>query len=125
MGLISEHTSHPMHCLSGANNLVPIEIILKFANKIKANESFSAYIVLPVLPEDKPTGAPTQRILYSQVMDRLTVHRCWRQICSIYFTLPDRHCLGDSKLLLLCSRVDCIICFPLTVRRVLGICTCT
>jgi phospholipase D1/2 len=51
----------------GANNLVPIEIALKIANKIKANERFSAYIVVPMWPEGNPTGAPTQRILYWQV----------------------------------------------------------
>ncbi|KAJ3686417.1 hypothetical protein LUZ61_015581 [Rhynchospora tenuis] len=50
----------------GANNLIPIEIALKIVNKIKANERFAAYIVIPMWPEGKPTGAPTQRILYWQ-----------------------------------------------------------
>uniref|UniRef100_A0A0E0IK53 Phospholipase D n=1 Tax=Oryza nivara TaxID=4536 RepID=A0A0E0IK53_ORYNI len=50
----------------GANNLIPIEIALKIANKIYANERFSAYIVIPMWPEGNPTGAPTQRILYWQ-----------------------------------------------------------
>ncbi|XP_062200373.1 phospholipase D gamma 1-like [Phragmites australis] len=50
----------------GANNLIPIEIALKIANKIKANERFSAYIVIPMWPEGNPTGATTQRILYWQ-----------------------------------------------------------
>ena len=53
--------------LSGANNLIPIEIALKITNKIKANERFSAYIVIPMWPEGNPTGAATQRILYWQV----------------------------------------------------------
>jgi hypothetical protein len=52
---------------AGANNLIPIEIALKIANKIYANERFSAYIVVPMWPEGNPTGAPTQRILYWQV----------------------------------------------------------
>ena len=47
--------------------MVPIEIALKIANKIKANERFSAYIVVPMWPEGNPTGAATQRILYWQV----------------------------------------------------------
>ncbi|KQJ97534.1 phospholipase D beta 1 isoform X1 [Brachypodium distachyon] len=51
---------------AGANNLVPIEIALKIANKIKVNERFSAYIVLPMWPEGNPTGRVTQRILYWQ-----------------------------------------------------------
>ncbi|KAH7664618.1 Phospholipase D family protein [Dioscorea alata] len=50
----------------GANNLVPIEIALKIANKIKANERFSAYIVIPMWPEGIPTSTPTQRILFWQ-----------------------------------------------------------
>uniref|UniRef100_J3N493 Phospholipase D n=2 Tax=Oryza brachyantha TaxID=4533 RepID=J3N493_ORYBR len=50
----------------GANNLIPIEIALKIANKIKAKERFSAYIVIPMWPEGNPTGRPTQRILYWQ-----------------------------------------------------------
>ncbi|KAL6642797.1 hypothetical protein ACP70R_020978 [Stipagrostis hirtigluma subsp. patula] len=50
----------------GANNLIPIEIALKIANKIRANERFSAYIVIPMWPEGNPTGAATQRILFWQ-----------------------------------------------------------
>ncbi|XP_010933911.2 phospholipase D beta 1 isoform X1 [Elaeis guineensis] len=50
----------------GANNLIPIEIALKIANKIKAKERFSAYIVVPMWPEGNPTGAATQRILHWQ-----------------------------------------------------------
>ncbi|KAJ6837733.1 uncharacterized protein M6B38_323420 [Iris pallida] len=50
----------------GANNLIPIEIALKIANKIKAHERFSAYIVIPMWPEGNPTGAATQRILFWQ-----------------------------------------------------------
>ncbi|ONL92984.1 phospholipase D15 [Zea mays] len=52
----------------GANNLIPIEIALKIANKIYSNERFSAYIVVPMWPEGNPTGTPTQRILYWQKM---------------------------------------------------------
>jgi hypothetical protein len=47
--------------------LIPIEIALKIANKIYANERFSAYIIIPMWPEGNPTGTPTQRILYWQV----------------------------------------------------------
>jgi len=53
--------------IAGANNLIPIEIALKIANKIYANERFSAYIIIPMWPEGNPTGTPTQRILYWQV----------------------------------------------------------
>ncbi|KAE8721305.1 Phospholipase D gamma 3 [Hibiscus syriacus] len=50
----------------GADNLIPMEIALKIASKIKAKERFAAYIVLPMWPEGVPTGAATQRILFWQ-----------------------------------------------------------
>ncbi|XP_057509109.1 phospholipase D beta 1-like isoform X2 [Actinidia eriantha] len=51
----------------GANNLIPMEIALKIAEKIRANERFAAYIVVPMWPEGNPTGTATQRILFWQV----------------------------------------------------------
>lgn len=54
--------------ISGANNLIPIEIALKIAEKIKAGERFSAYIVIPMWPEGIPSSNPIQRILFWQVM---------------------------------------------------------
>ncbi|CAA2988740.1 Phospholipase D beta 1 [Olea europaea subsp. europaea] len=50
----------------GANNLIPIEIALKIASKIKAHERFAAYIVIPMWPEGNPTSAACQRILFWQ-----------------------------------------------------------
>ncbi|GAB2290906.1 Phospholipase D beta 1 [Dionaea muscipula] len=50
----------------GANNLIPMEIALKIAEKIRAHERFAVYIVIPMWPEGVPTSAPTQRILYWQ-----------------------------------------------------------
>ncbi|KAJ0444383.1 putative phospholipase D [Helianthus annuus] len=50
----------------GANNLIPMEIALKIANKIRAHERFAAYIVIPMWPEGVPTGSATQRILFWQ-----------------------------------------------------------
>lgn len=47
--------------------MIPIEIALKIADKIKAKQRFSAYIVIPMWPEGNPTGATTQRILFWQV----------------------------------------------------------
>lgn len=52
---------------SGANNLIPMEIALKVARKIRARERFSVYIVIPMWPEGVPTSTPTQRILFWQV----------------------------------------------------------
>jgi len=53
--------------LAGANNLIPMEIALKITEKIKANERFAVYVVIPMWPEGVPTGAATQRILFWQV----------------------------------------------------------
>lgn len=53
--------------MAGANNLIPMEIALKIAEKIKANERFAVYVVIPMWPEGVPTGAATQRILFWQV----------------------------------------------------------
>ncbi|XP_004298738.1 PREDICTED: phospholipase D beta 1-like [Fragaria vesca subsp. vesca] len=50
----------------GANNLIPMEIALKIVNKIKANERFAVYIVIPMWPEGVPTSTPIQRILFWQ-----------------------------------------------------------
>ncbi|XP_018472859.2 phospholipase D gamma 1 [Raphanus sativus] len=54
------------HKIVGANNLIPMEIALKIANKIRARENFAAYIVIPMLPEGDPTGIATQSILQYQ-----------------------------------------------------------
>ncbi|CAH1415586.1 unnamed protein product [Lactuca virosa] len=50
----------------GANNLIPMEIALKIANKIRANERFAVYIVIPMWPEGSPTSTAVQRILFWQ-----------------------------------------------------------
>ncbi|KAL4361523.1 hypothetical protein GQ457_04G032110 [Hibiscus cannabinus] len=54
----------------GADNLIPMEIALKIASKIKANQRFAAYIVMPMWPEGVPTGSATQRILFWQLKTR-------------------------------------------------------
>ncbi|KOM44745.1 hypothetical protein LR48_Vigan06g005100 [Vigna angularis] len=50
----------------GANNLIPMEIALKIASKIKQHERFSVYIVIPMWPEGVPKSTATQRILFWQ-----------------------------------------------------------
>ncbi|XP_006650874.2 phospholipase D delta-like [Oryza brachyantha] len=54
------------HKSAGADNLIPVELALKIASKIKANEQFAVYIVLPMWPEGIPTTAPMQQILFWQ-----------------------------------------------------------
>ena len=37
-----------LHVFAGANNLIPMEIALKIAAKIRANERLAVYIVIPM-----------------------------------------------------------------------------
>ncbi|OMO74249.1 C2 calcium-dependent membrane targeting [Corchorus capsularis] len=56
----------PSYKDAGADNLIPIELALKIANKISANERFSVYIVIPMWPEGVPTSNAVQEILFWQ-----------------------------------------------------------
>ncbi|CDY51545.1 BnaC03g72910D, partial [Brassica napus] len=56
----------PRSDAEGANNLIPMEIALKVASKIRAREKFAAYIVIPMWPEGDPTNMFMQSILYWQ-----------------------------------------------------------
>lgn len=51
---------------AGADNLIPMELALKIASKIRARERFAVYIVIPMWPEGAPTGASVQEILFWQ-----------------------------------------------------------
>lgn len=48
-----------------------MELALKIASKIRANERFAVYIVLPMWPEGDPKTGAMQEILYWQVYIRL------------------------------------------------------
>lgn len=52
---------------TGADNLIPMELALKIASKINANERFSVYVVIPMWPEGNPNSSAVQEILYWQV----------------------------------------------------------
>lgn len=52
---------------SGADNLIPMELALKIASKIRANERFSVYVVIPMWPEGAPSSASVQEVLFWQV----------------------------------------------------------
>lgn len=53
---------------AGADNLIPMELALKIASKIRAKERFVVYIIIPMWPEGDPNSGPMQEILYWQVM---------------------------------------------------------
>ncbi|KAL2243246.1 UNVERIFIED_CONTAM: Phospholipase D alpha 4 [Sesamum indicum] len=50
------------HC--GCRNLIPVEIALKVASKIKAKERFTVYVVIPMWPEGPPESESVQDILH-------------------------------------------------------------
>ncbi|KAK1362266.1 Phospholipase D [Heracleum sosnowskyi] len=56
----------PSHKNAGADNLIPMELALKIASKIRAKERFSVYIVIPMWPEGNPSSASVQEILFWQ-----------------------------------------------------------
>lgn len=49
---------------SGCLNLVPIEIALKIASKVKNGERFAVYVITPMWPEGKPESESVQAILH-------------------------------------------------------------
>ncbi|KAL5822554.1 hypothetical protein ACOSQ4_020454 [Xanthoceras sorbifolium] len=49
---------------SGCINLIPVEIALKIVSKIKANERFAVYVLIPMWPEGVPESEPVQDILH-------------------------------------------------------------
>ncbi|KAL6564421.1 hypothetical protein OROMI_015871 [Orobanche minor] len=85
----------------GANNLIPMEIALKIAEKIKAHQRFAAYIVIPASPhEGSKTVEPSRRI-YGYRMSLWAEHIDFLEEC---FTRPDSlefvrrvRSLGEAK----------------------------
>ncbi|KAL5557797.1 hypothetical protein UlMin_034008 [Ulmus minor] len=56
----------PNYKCAGADNLIPMELALKIASKIRDKERFAVYIVIPMWPEGAPTSASVQDILFWQ-----------------------------------------------------------
>ncbi|KAG6703074.1 hypothetical protein I3842_07G065800 [Carya illinoinensis] len=56
----------PSYKNAGADNLIPMELALKIASKIRANERFAVYIVIPMWPEGDPKSLTVQEILFWQ-----------------------------------------------------------
>ncbi|KAH7851166.1 hypothetical protein Vadar_008065 [Vaccinium darrowii] len=56
----------PSYKEAGADNLIPMELALKIASKIRAKERFAVYVVIPMWPEGDPNSAVMQEILFWQ-----------------------------------------------------------
>lgn len=59
---------------AGADNLIPMELALKVASKIRAGERFAVYVVIPLWPEGVPSSATVQEILYWQSQTMQTMY---------------------------------------------------
>ena len=57
-----------MCSITEADNLIPMELALKIASKIRAREQFAVYIIIPMWPEGSPDSGAVQEILYWQVL---------------------------------------------------------
>ncbi|XP_073296517.1 phospholipase D delta-like [Primulina huaijiensis] len=56
----------PSYKNAGADHPIPLELALKIASKIRAQERFAVYVVLPMWPEGNPKDNVMQEILYWQ-----------------------------------------------------------
>ncbi|XP_038723228.1 phospholipase D delta-like [Tripterygium wilfordii] len=56
----------PSYKNAGADNLIPMELALKIASKIRSNERFAVYVIVPMWPEGDPKFNTMQEILYWQ-----------------------------------------------------------
>ena len=60
-------------------HIIPFEIAQKISSKIRNNERFVAYILVPMFPEGDPTSVVSQEILYYQ---RKTMEMMYKTIAS-------------------------------------------
>ncbi|KAL4379743.1 hypothetical protein GQ457_02G013390 [Hibiscus cannabinus] len=56
----------PSYKDAGADHLIPMEVALKIASKIRARERFAVYIIVPMWPEGDTKALAVQEILYWQ-----------------------------------------------------------
>ncbi|KAJ0039631.1 hypothetical protein Pint_28743 [Pistacia integerrima] len=56
----------PSYKDAGAVNLIPMELALKIASKIRANQRFAVYVIIPMWPEGDPNSRHVQEILFWQ-----------------------------------------------------------
>ncbi|KAK4416876.1 Phospholipase D delta [Sesamum alatum] len=56
----------PSYKDAGVDHLIPMELAMKIASKIRAKERFAVYVVLPMWPEGNPKDNVMQEILFWQ-----------------------------------------------------------
>lgn len=65
----------PSYKDAGADHLIPMELAMKIASKIRANERFSVYVVIPMWPEGNPKDNAMQEILFWQAQTMQMMYR--------------------------------------------------
>nr|GMD61198.1 phospholipase D delta-like [Ipomoea batatas] len=88
---------------AGADHLIPMELAMKVVSKIRANERFAIYVVMPMWPEGDPKTATMQEILFWQSQ---TMHMMYQVIAQEIKSMQlDEHpsdnlnfyCLGNRE----------------------------
>lgn len=64
-----------------APNLVPLEIAMKVASKIRKREPFAAYIVIPLFPEGDPTSQAVQQVAFYNLSFQCTCVLLMQSVC--------------------------------------------
>ncbi|KAK9129364.1 hypothetical protein Sjap_009851 [Stephania japonica] len=89
----------PAYRGAGADNLIPMELALKIASKIRANERFVVYIVIPMWPEGVPSSASVQEILFWQGQ---TMHMMYELVAKELKSMQLEHCRPQDYLNFYC-----------------------
>ncbi|KAJ4700589.1 Phospholipase D [Melia azedarach] len=94
----------PSYKEAGADNLIPMELALKIASKIRAKERFAVYVIIPMWPEGVPSSASVQEILFWQRQTRQMMYETIAQELK-FIRIEDSHpqdylnfyCLGNRE----------------------------
>ncbi|KAG5534526.1 hypothetical protein RHGRI_022598 [Rhododendron griersonianum] len=87
----------PSYKEAGADNLVPMELALKIANKIRAKERFAVYIVIPMWPEGDPNSAVLQEILFWQELKSMQLADSHLQDYLNFYCLGKREEMPEER----------------------------
>ncbi|KAH9542560.1 hypothetical protein CY35_13G014100 [Sphagnum magellanicum] len=90
---------------AGANHLIPMELALKVASKIRDHQPFAVYVVIPMWPEGVPDSGPMQEILFFQTQTMKMMYGVIAAALSDVGLLGEHHpcdylnfyCLGNRE----------------------------
>ncbi|KAG0586511.1 hypothetical protein KC19_2G096500 [Ceratodon purpureus] len=90
---------------AGANHLIPMELALKIASKIREGQHFAVYVTIPMWPEGVPDSAAMQEILFFQTQTMKMMYGVIADALKDVGKLGERHprdylnfyCLGNRE----------------------------